>query len=90
MKLDPVHGFAAETTAASVILGASHFGIPVSTTQVIASAITGCGSVDRPKAVHWGVVGDILTAWIFTIPAAGLIGAVTFAADLPVFRLSSS
>jgi len=84
VKLDPVHGFAAETTAASVILGASHFGIPVSTTQVIASAITGCGSVDRPKAVHWGVVGDILTAWIFTIPAAGLIGGVTF---LVIFRI---
>ena len=84
VKLDPVHGFAAETTAASVILGASHFGIPVSTTQVIASAITGCGSVDRPKAVRWGVVGDILTAWIFTIPAAGLIGGVTF---LVIFRI---
>ncbi len=78
VKLDPVHGFAAETTAASVILGASHFGIPVSTTQVIASAITGGGSVDRPKAVRWGVVGDILWAWVLTIPMAGFIGAVTF------------
>jgi inorganic phosphate transporter, PiT family len=79
VKLDPVHGFAAETTAATVILGASHFGIPVSTTQVIASAITGGGSVDRPKAVHWGVVGDIVTAWIFTLPAAGAIAGLTFA-----------
>ena len=78
VKLDPVHGFAAETTAATVILGASHFGIPVSTTQVIASAITGGGSVDRPKAVRWGIVGDILTAWILTIPAAAFIGGVTF------------
>ncbi len=85
VKLDPVHGFAAETTAATVILGASHFGIPVSTTQVIASAITGGGSVDRPKAVRWGVVGDIVTAWIFTIPAAGLIGGLTFAVLWAVF-----
>jgi inorganic phosphate transporter, PiT family len=85
VKLDPVHGFAAETTAATVILGASHFGIPVSTTQVIASAITGGGSVDRPKAVHWGVVGDIVTAWIFTLPAAGLIAGLSFAVLWAIF-----
>jgi PiT family inorganic phosphate transporter len=78
VKLDPVHGFAAETTAATVIFGASHFGIPVSTTQVIASAILGVGSVDRPKAVHWGVAGDIVTAWVLTIPAAGAIAGLTF------------
>jgi PiT family inorganic phosphate transporter len=78
VKLDPVHGFAAETTAATVILGASHFGAPVSTTQVIGSAIMGVGSVDRPKAVHWGVARSIVTAWILTLPAAGLIGGLTF------------
>jgi PiT family inorganic phosphate transporter len=78
VKLDPVHGFAAETTAATVILGASHFGMPVSTTQVITSAIVGVGSVDRVKAVHWGVVGDILVAWILTLPAAGLLAGGSY------------
>jgi inorganic phosphate transporter, PiT family len=85
VKLDPVHGFAAETTAATVILGASHFGMPVSTTQVIGSAIMGVGSVDRPKAVHWGVARSIVTAWILTLPAAGLIGGLTFVALWAVF-----
>ena len=78
VKLDPIHGFAAETTAATVILGASHFGAPVSTTQVIASAILGVGSADRPKAVHWGVAGDIVIAWILTIPLSGFISGLTF------------
>ena len=55
VKLDPVHGFAAETTAASIILGASHFGMPVSTTHVISSAIMGVGTSDRANAVRWGV-----------------------------------
>ncbi len=86
VKLDPVHGFAAETTAATVILGASHFGMPVSTTQVITSAIVGVGSVDRVKAVHWGVVGDILVAWILTLPAAGLLAGSSYLALWFVFR----
>ncbi len=86
VKLDPVHGFAAETTAASVILGASHFGIPVSTTQVISSAIMGVGSVDRPKAVHWGVAGNMVTAWILTLPAAGGIAAATYLVLFALFR----
>jgi inorganic phosphate transporter, PiT family len=85
VKLDPVHGFAAETTAATVILGASHFGMPVSTTQVIGSAIMGVGSVDRPKAVHWGVARSIVTAWILTLPAAGLIGGLAFLVLWAVF-----
>jgi PiT family inorganic phosphate transporter len=78
VKLDPVHGFAAETTAATVILTASHFGMPVSTTHVISSAIMGVGSVDRPKAVHWGVAGNIVMAWIFTIPASGAAAALAY------------
>ena len=76
VKLDPVHGFAAETSAASVILAASHFGMPVSTTHVISSSIMGVGTSDRGKAVRWGVAGNIVTAWILTIPCtAGLAGA---------------
>ena len=73
VKLDPVHGFAAETTAATVILTASHFGIPVSTTHVISSAIIGVGSSDRLSAVRWGVAGNILVAWVLTIPASGAV-----------------
>jgi PiT family inorganic phosphate transporter len=78
VKLDPVHGFAAETTAATIIFGASHFGIPVSTTHVISTAIMGVGASDRFSAVRWGVAGDIVIAWILTIPAAGIIAAVAY------------
>jgi inorganic phosphate transporter, PiT family len=73
VKLDPVHGFAAETTAATIILGASSLGIPVSTTHVISTAIMGVGSSDRFSAVRWGVAGDIVIAWILTLPASGLM-----------------
>jgi PiT family inorganic phosphate transporter len=75
VKLDPVHGFAAETTAASIILGASHFGMPVSTTHVISSAIMGVGTSDRLKAVRWGVARSIVTAWVLTIPCSAAIAA---------------
>ena len=78
VKLDPVHGFAAETTAATVIFGASHFGIPVSTTHVISSAILGVGSVDNPKAVRWGIAGNIAIAWVLTLPASGTVAALSF------------
>src|SRR5574338_1304228 len=71
VKLDPVHGFAAETTAATVIFGASHFGMPVSTTHVISSAIMGVGSSDRLKTVRWGVARSIVVAWILTLPVSG-------------------
>jgi len=73
VKLDPVHGFAAETTAATIILGASSFGMPVSTTHVISSAIMGVGSSDRFSAVRWGVAGNIVVAWVLTIPASGAV-----------------
>ena len=78
VKLDPVHGFAAETTAASIILGASHFGMPVSTTHVISSAIIGVGSSIRLSAVRWGVAGNIVVAWILTLPASGLAAALAW------------
>jgi PiT family inorganic phosphate transporter len=73
VKLDPVHGFAAETTAASIIIGASALGMPVSTTHVISSAIMGVGSSDRFSAVRWGVAGNIIVAWVLTIPASGAV-----------------
>jgi PiT family inorganic phosphate transporter len=78
VKLDPVHGFAAETTAASLILAASHFGMPVSTTHVISSAIMGVGTSDRASAVRWGMARSIATAWILTIPCSAAIAAFAF------------
>jgi PiT family inorganic phosphate transporter len=73
VKLDPVHGFAAETTAATIIVGASAFGMPVSTTHVISSAIMGVGSSDRFSAVRWGVAWNIVVAWVLTIPASAAV-----------------
>jgi PiT family inorganic phosphate transporter len=84
VKLDPVHGFAAETTAATVIFGASHFGMPVSTTHVISSAIMGVGSSDRLKTVRWGVARQIVTAWILTIPASGATAGIAFLILRPI------
>jgi len=75
VELEPVHGFAAETTAATVILGAAHLGMPVSTTHVISSAIMGVGSARGPKGVRWGVARRILLAWAITIPAAAIVAA---------------
>jgi PiT family inorganic phosphate transporter len=85
MKMEPVHGFAAETSAALILLGTAHYGLPVSTTHVITSSIMGVGAVTRLSAVRWGVSLRILYAWIFTLPGAGL---VAYAANLllQVFR----
>ncbi|CAN5252916.1 inorganic phosphate transporter [soil metagenome] len=76
VKLQPVHGFAAETTAAVIIHGASSAGIPLSTTHVITTSIMGVGAAKRFSGVRWGVVERILWAWVFTLPATGLIGYV--------------
>jgi PiT family inorganic phosphate transporter len=78
VKLDPIHGFAAETTAATIIFGASQLGMPVSTTHVISSAIMGVGASIRASAVRWGVAGDIVLAWILTIPASAAVAAVSW------------
>ena len=74
VKLQPVHGFAAETTAALIIDGASIIGVPVSTTHVISTSIMGVGASKRLSAVKWGVVERILWAWVLTLPVTGLIG----------------
>ncbi|MEA2652691.1 MAG: inorganic phosphate transporter, PiT family [Chloroflexota bacterium] len=84
VKLDPVHGFAAETTAATVIFTASHFGMPVSTTHVISSAIMGVGSSDRFKTVRWGVARSIVTAWILTLPASATAAALAYIVLRPI------
>ncbi|GAB2516012.1 inorganic phosphate transporter [Lysobacter humi (ex Lee et al. 2017)] len=71
VKLHPIHGFAAESSAAAVILTASHLGIPVSTTHNISSAIMGVGTAKRSNAIRWTVVERMIWAWILTIPMAG-------------------
>jgi PiT family inorganic phosphate transporter len=76
-KLDPVHGFAAETAAGLTIMGAGSFGIPLSTTHTISTTIMGVGSTRGLSAVKWGVAGSIVTAWILTFPVCGLIAYVT-------------
>jgi len=77
-KLEPVHGFAAETTAATIILTTAHFGMPVSTTQVISSAIMGVGTANGARKVRWGVARSIVLAWIVTIPASGAVAAAAW------------
>ncbi|HEX5149144.1 MAG TPA: inorganic phosphate transporter [Candidatus Limnocylindrales bacterium] len=76
--LEPVHGFAAETTSATILFATAHFGIPVSTTHVISSAIMGVGSSRGPRGVRWGVARNILIAWVVTLPAAGSVAALAW------------
>lgn len=76
VKLQPIHGFAAETTAALLIQAASHFGVPLSTTHVISSSIMGVGVTKRLNAVKWTVVGRMVWAWVLTIPATALLAYV--------------
>ncbi len=76
VKLQPIHGFAAETTAAAVIQVASHWGIPLSTTHVISCSIMGVGATRRTSAVKWQVVRRIMWAWMCTLPATMVLGYV--------------
>lgn len=69
LKLEPIHGFAAETSSAAIIIASSHFGMPVSTTHVVSSAILGVGATKRLSAVRWGIAGKIVMAWVLTLPA---------------------
>lgn len=77
-KLQPIHGFAAETAAATVIEIASKFGFPLSTTHVISSAILGAGASRRVNAVKWNVAGSIMTAWFLTIPTCMILAFLIF------------
>ena len=85
VKLRPIHGFAAETSAALVLLGTAHFGIPVSTTHVISGAIMGVGTSMNASAVRWGVAGNILVAWVLTIPVSALLAAGILKLIIPWF-----
>lgn len=78
MELQPIHGFAAETSGATIIQVCTHIGAPISTTHVISSAIMGVGISRRLSGVQWKVVGHIILAWVLTLPAAALIAAITF------------
>jgi PiT family inorganic phosphate transporter len=77
-KLRPISGFAAETGGAIAIQLATHWGIPVSTTHTITGSIVGVGATNRLSAVRWGIAGRIVWAWVLTIPAAGLMAAMSY------------
>ena len=77
-KLKPVHGFSAETGGAITLFMASELGIPVSTTHTITGAIVGVGSTRNVSTVRWGVAGNIVWAWIFTIPASAFIAGIAW------------
>jgi PiT family inorganic phosphate transporter len=77
-KMDSAQGFAAQGAGATVILAASHVGFPLSTTHTISGAVIGSGAAKRLSAVRWGVAGNIVLAWVLTLPAAAIIGGLTF------------
>ena len=78
IKMDTAQGFAAQGSGAAVILASSHVGFPLSTTHTISGAVMGAGAAKRVSAVRWGVAGNILVAWILTLPGAAAIGATTY------------
>ncbi|MFZ4478629.1 MAG: inorganic phosphate transporter [Rhodoferax sp.] len=84
-KLKPVHGFCAETGGAITLFVAAIFGIPVSTTHTITGAIVGVGATQRASAVRWGIAGNIIWAWILTIPATAFVAAIAYWVSLQIF-----
>ncbi|MGA7435140.1 MAG: inorganic phosphate transporter [Solirubrobacterales bacterium] len=78
IKMDTAQGFASQGAGAAVIMASSHYGFPLSTTHVINGGVMGSGVAKRLSAVRWGVAGNIVTAWVLTLPAAAAIGAATF------------
>jgi PiT family inorganic phosphate transporter len=84
-KLKPVGGFCAETGGALTLFLATWLGIPVSTTHTITGAIVGVGSTQRASAVRWGVAGNIVWAWILTIPASAFVAAIAYWVGLKIF-----
>jgi PiT family inorganic phosphate transporter len=78
IKMDAAQGFTAQGAGAAVIMASSHFGYPLSTTQVISGAVMGSGAGKRLSAVRWGVAGNIVTAWLLTLPAAAAVGALCY------------
>jgi PiT family inorganic phosphate transporter len=84
-NLNPMQGSCAETGGAITLFLATALGIPVSTTHTITGAIVGVGSVRRAAAVRWGVAGNIVWAWIFTIPASAFVAAIAYAVSFALF-----
>jgi PiT family inorganic phosphate transporter len=80
IKMDPAQGFAAQNAGAAVIMASSHFGFPLSTTHVISGGVLGVGAAKRLSAVRWGVAGNMIVAWILTIPAAGGVAGLVYGA----------
>jgi PiT family inorganic phosphate transporter len=78
IKMDPAQGFTAQGAGAAVILASSHYGFPLSTTQVISGGVMGSGAGKSVSAVRWGVAGNIFVAWLLTLPAAAAIGAAAY------------
>ena len=78
IKMDPAQGFSAQGAGAAVILASSHYGYPLSTTHVISGGVMGAGAARRLSAVRWGVAGNMIGAWLLTVPMAGLIGAFAY------------
>ena len=78
IKMDTAQGFSAQGAGAAVILASTHYGFPLSTTQVISGGVMGAGAGKRVSAVRWGVAGNIVVAWLLTLPAAAAIGAVVY------------
>jgi PiT family inorganic phosphate transporter len=95
-KIDPPQGFAAQSACAGILWTTAHLGFPVSTTQTITGSVMGAGASRRLKAVRWGIAGNIVVAWVLTLPAAGLVGALMEevtrmpAGDLIVFVLAGA
>ena len=85
-KLKPVGGFCAETGGAMTLFLATSLGIPVSTTHTITGAIVGVGSTQRASAVRWGVAGNIIWAWVLTIPASAFVAAVGYWVSLTLYE----
>ncbi|HEY3462527.1 MAG TPA: anion permease [Gaiellaceae bacterium] len=77
-KMAPEHGFAAQVAAGSTLYVGTHFGFPISTTHVVSGSVMGAGATSRLSAVRWGVAGNIVSAWLLTMPAAGLVAAALY------------
>jgi PiT family inorganic phosphate transporter len=77
-KMQPEHGFAAQIAAGTTLWAGTHYGFPISTTQVVTGSVMGAGATRRFSAVRWGLAGNILLAWLLTLPAAGLVAAALY------------
>jgi PiT family inorganic phosphate transporter len=77
-KLQPEHGFAAQLSAGTTLWAGTHYGFPISTTHVVTGAVLGAGATRRFSAIRWGLAGNIVVAWVLTLPAAGLVAAALY------------